>query len=189
MALAVSLRKGSYNKMLIAEAVDLARELGANVTLFQFNDFEMPLYDGDLESEIVLPTGARSLAKYILGCDGILISTPEYNHGIPGTFKNMIDWLSRTKPVPLDGKTCFLMSASPSMIGGQRGLWHSRQPLECVGTIVHPVMYSLPQADKAFDANGRIADPKRRERLKQNLAKFLQFAEALAVRPAAVAED
>lgn len=182
LAFAASRRKASYNKLLIDEAVDVARELGANVTLFQFSDFDVPLYDGDLELDIILPSGARQLAMQLLANDGLLLSTPEYNHSIPGTLKNLIDWVSRAKPYPTIGKTCFLMSASPGTVGGARGLWHTRQPLEAIGTLVYPTMYSLPGADKAFDSNGMFIDPKRRERLKEQLAEFMKFAESLTVR-------
>jgi chromate reductase len=180
LAFAASARKASYNKLLIDEAVDIARELGANVSLYQFKDFEAPLYDGDLELDIILPTGVKTFAKLLMSHDGMLISTPEYNHAMPGTLKNLIDWVSRPKPFPTLGKTCFLMSASPSVIGGQRGLWHTRQPMEAIGTIIYPAMYSLPEANKAFDQNGTLIDSKRRARLKELLAEFVSFADSVA---------
>jgi chromate reductase len=180
LAFAASARKASYNKLLIDEAVDVAREFGANVSLYQFKDFEAPLYDAELEMDIVLPTGIRTFAKLLMSHDGLLISTPEYNHAIPGTLKNLIDWVSRAKPYPTLGKTCFLMSASPSIIGGQRGLWHTRQPLEAIGTIVYPAMFSLPEANKAFDQNGTLLDTKRHERLKDMIVEFVGFAEAVS---------
>lgn len=179
LAFAASVRKESLNKLLIDEAVDIARECGANVQLYQFQDFDMPLYNGDLEREIILPAGAKLLCKLLMQCDGLMISTPEYNFSIPGTLKNAIDWVSRPKPSPLVGKSCFLLSASPSLVGGQRSLWHTRQPLEAIGSMVYPGMYSLPQADKAFDSAGRLNDEKRRESLRKQIGGFLQFATAL----------
>jgi NAD(P)H-dependent FMN reductase len=182
LAFAASARKESLNKLLIDEAVDLARDGGASIQLYQFQDFEMPLYNGDLEREIILPPGAKLLCKLLTQCDGLMISTPEYNFSMPGTLKNAIDWVSRPKPTPLLNKTCFLMSASPSLVGGQRCLWAVRQPLESIGTLVYPSMYSLPQADKAFDTGGRLIDEKRRETLKKQIEGFLGYAQALAPR-------
>lgn len=179
LAFAASARKESLNKLLIDEAVDIARELGASVQLYQFQDFDMPLYNGDLELEIILPPGAKLLCKLLVQCDGLLLSTPEYNFSMPGTLKNAIDWVSRPKPSPLVGKSCFLMSASPSLVGGQRALWHTRQPLEAIGSMVYPAMFSLPQAHQAFDGSGKLSDEKRRESLRKQLDGFLSYAAAL----------
>jgi NAD(P)H-dependent FMN reductase len=92
---------------------------------------------------------------------------------MPGTLKNAIDWVSRVKPMPLKNHACYLLSASPSLVGGLRGLWHLRQPLEGLGTFVVPYMYSLPQADKAFDENGQLADEKRVETLRTQVQQFV----------------
>lgn len=188
LAFAASARKASLNKLLIDEAVDIAREAGASVQLYQFQDFDMPLYNGDLELEIILPPGAKLLCKLLMQCDGVMISTPEYNAGMPGTLKNVIDWISRPKPSPLVGKSCFLLSASPSLIGGQRSLWQVRQPLEAIGAMVYPGMFSLPQADKAFDSSDRISDERRRASLQKQVSGFLNYAAALTPPKQAAAE-
>jgi NAD(P)H-dependent FMN reductase len=72
--------------------------------------------------------------------------------------KNTIDWLSRLKPMPLRGKRALLLSASPSPVGGNRGLWALRVPLEGLGVHVFPEMFSLPSAHAAM-SDGALKDP------------------------------
>ena len=163
-AMAGALRKASHNRALLGIAVAIAEKNGASVDLGDLRDFDMPLYDGDLEAASGIPEGAQRLAARITAADGLLIASPEYNFSLPGVLKNAIDWLSRTRPMPLRGKRALLLSASPSLVGGNRGLWALRVPLEVLGVHVYPDMYSLAQAHEKLDANG-INDPA--------LAKFL----------------
>jgi hypothetical protein len=69
------------------------------------------------------------------------------------------------------------MSASPSMVGGNRGLWSLRIPLEHLGARVFPDMFSLAAAHQAFSGDD-IADPKLHQRFEKNLEAFLALAEA-----------
>src|SRR5262249_8456428 len=87
-----SLRSGSYNTALLKAAVPL---LDAGVELEIALLHGIPLYDGDLETAEGLPDAARDLKARVTACDGLLLASPEYNNGIPGVFKNAIDWLSR----------------------------------------------------------------------------------------------
>ena len=103
------LRKGSFNKKLIRLAHSLIKDQpGIEADLHEFNEYRMPVYDGDLEMEQGIPEGVQRLAKKISEADAIIISSPEYNSGIPGPFKNAIDWLSRLIPVPLERKQILL---------------------------------------------------------------------------------
>jgi chromate reductase, NAD(P)H dehydrogenase (quinone) len=102
----------------------------------------------------------------------VIFSTPEYNGGIPGPFKNAIDWVSRISPMPWAGKKILLLGASPGKLGAVRGLGHSRVPLESIGAFVYPEMFGLPQANSAFDSAGRLNDSATEERLKKLLFKF-----------------
>ncbi len=182
LAFAASLRKDSWNRKLIKVAVDLARQLGAEVDHADFHEFDMPIYDGDVQSGSGLPPGAVEMIRRIESTDGLMISSPEYNFSLPGTIKNAVDWVSRAKPMPLKGKSAILLSASPSLVGGQRGLWALRVPLECLGVFVYPDMYSLPQADKQFDEGGGIKEVARVERLRKMLDGYLKAGRALAER-------
>ena len=87
-----SLRKGSYNTALLRAAAGLTPE---GVALDVVTLEGVPLYDGDLESRDSLPPAVAALKEAIVAADGVLLVTPEYNSGIPGVFKNAIDWTSR----------------------------------------------------------------------------------------------
>jgi NAD(P)H-dependent FMN reductase len=110
--------------------------------------------------------------------DAYLIASPEYNASMPGYLKNAIDWVSRIRPQPFNGRQGLLISASPSMAGGNRGLWSLRIPLEHLGSRVYPDMFSLAQAHEAFDPSGRIGNSTLQERFDRTIECFLDLVEA-----------
>jgi NAD(P)H-dependent FMN reductase len=170
-----ALRKDSLNKKFAREAQRLAGEIGGHeIELLDLKDYPMPVYDGDIEVESGLPDATKKLGEKISAADAIILSTPEYNGSIPGILKNVIDWLSRAKPVSLENKPLLLIAASPGALGGVRSLWQTRIPLEVVGVHVYPEMLGLPRAHEAFDENGRLKDEKMAERLKILIGKFLK---------------
>ncbi|HEX4912988.1 MAG TPA: NAD(P)H-dependent oxidoreductase [Vicinamibacterales bacterium] len=172
-----SLRADSLNQTLATLAARVAAQQGALVHRASMRDFDVPLYDGDAEKAEGIPPGAEEFKRRLQDCDAFIISSPEYNGSMPGVIKNLIDWTSRFRPQPFDGKQALLMSASPSMSGGNRGLWSLRVPLEHLGARVYPDMFSLAQAHKAI-VNDDIADPALRARFDKNLQAFLSLAEA-----------
>lgn len=180
LAFAASLRRGSWNRKLVQLAADLARQAGAEVDLADFREFDMPLYDADLHAASGIPAGAEEMARRIGAADGLLIASPEYNFSIPGTVKNAIDWVSRIQPVPFRGKSGMLLSASNGQVGGIRGLWQLRIPLEGLGVLLYPDMYALPWADKAFGPDGRLSDAVRQDRLAAMVQGYLGVARKLA---------
>jgi chromate reductase len=180
LAFAASLRRESWNRKLLGLAADLAREAGAEVDVAEFREFDMPLYDADLLALSGIPAGAGELARRVGPADGLLLASPEYNFSLPGTLKNAIDWVSRVRPVPLRGKSALLLSASNGQIGGVRGLWQLRIPLEGLGVLVYPDMYTLPWADKAFGSDGKLIEPERQTRLASMVGGYLALARKLA---------
>ena len=172
-----SLRADSLNQRLAALAGRICEQCGATVDLASMRDFDVPSYDGDAEQAQGIPTGAEELRRRLLESDAFVVSSPEYNGSMPGVFKNLIDWTSRYRPQPFDGKQGLLLSASPSMVGGNRGLWALRMPLEHLGARIYPDMFSLAQADKAL-VDGEIVDAALRARFEKNLQAFLSLAEA-----------
>ena len=174
LVFAGSLRTDSANKKFAREALRLAQEAGAEGEFIDLRDYPMPPYDGDIESGQGIPATTKALADKIAGVDGIIISTPEYNASIPGVLKNVIDWLSRNKPVSMEGKHLLLLAASPGALGGVRVLWHARQPFEMLGVHVFPNMLGLPDAYNAFDADGKLKDDKRLKPLVESFVKHLQ---------------
>ena len=172
-----SVRAGSLNRQLAALAARVAEQNGAKVDHASMRDFDVPLYNGDAEQADGIPAGATELRRRLLDCDAFIVSSPEYNGSMPGVFKNLIDWTSRFRPQPFDGKQGLLMSASPSMSGGNRGLWALRVPFEHLGARMYPDMFSLAQAHKVL-VDGDLTDSALRARFEKNLQAFLSLAEA-----------
>ncbi|MEE1805693.1 NADPH-dependent FMN reductase [Streptomyces sp. BE133] len=171
-------RARSANAQLASLASGLVAEAGAEVDMASMRDFDMPLYDGDVEAAEGLPAGALALCERIQRCDAFVISSPEYNGSVPGLLKNAIDWVSRVRPQPFKTRHALLLSASPSLIGGNRGLWALRVPLEHLGTRVYPDMFSLPRAHEGFTEDGQLARPEAQERLGEIISGFMQLVQA-----------
>ena len=172
-----SLRVESLNQRLSALAARIAAQKGATVDHASMRDFDVPAYDGDAETAGGIPKGAEELRRRLADSDAFIISSPEYNGSMPGMLKNLIDWTSRFRPQPFDGKHGLLLSASPSMMGGNRGLWALRVPFEHLGARIYPDMFSLAQGHKAL-VEGDIADAGLRARFEKNIEAFLSLAEA-----------
>ncbi|MEE2969296.1 MAG: NAD(P)H-dependent oxidoreductase [Pseudomonadota bacterium] len=181
-ATATSLRMGSFNRKLINLAAGIMRTEGHEVDLANFHEFDMPFYDADLQEAVGMPAGALELARRINESDACVMAVPEYNYSIPGILKNAIEWLSRMEKVPLANRTMNIISAAPSPVGGNRGLWQTRIPLECVGAWLYPGMFSLAQADLAFNEDGTLKDPALSERLVFVLKDYLSVTAAFNVR-------
>ena len=112
-----SLRPQSYNTALLRAAQTL---VDADVTLDAATLHGIPLYDGDLEQREGLPAPVAELKERIVASDGVLLVTPEYNNGIPGVFKNAIDWLSRPAadiPRVFGNRPFAVIGASPGGFG------------------------------------------------------------------------
>ena len=114
LAIPGALRKGSFNRMLLNEAITAfgpAKVLEA--------DLNLPLYDGDLEEAEGIPAAVQQLADQIATADAIVIASPEYNKGIPGVLKNALDWVSRVPGNVLAGKPVVVISAAAGRTGGE----------------------------------------------------------------------
>jgi NAD(P)H-dependent FMN reductase len=178
LVLGASLREGSLNDRLATLAANVAEGKGAAVERATMSQFECPAYDLDVETSTGLPAGAQALHDKLQSVDGFMIASPEYNASMPGVLKNTIDWVSRFRPQPFNGKQAFLMSASPSMTGGKIGLWALRQPLEHLGARTYPDMFALAQAHRAFDDSGHIADTKLQNWFETTIECFIDLVEA-----------
>ncbi|MFD8030949.1 NADPH-dependent FMN reductase [Streptomyces sp. NPDC059717] len=173
-----ALRADSSNARLAALVARLLSDTGAAVDLASMRDFDMPLYDGDMEAAEGLPPGALALRDRLDRSDAFVIASPEYNASVPGVLKNAIDWVSRVRPQPFKTKHAMLVSASPSLVGGNRGLWALRVPLEHLGTRVYPDMFSVADSYQAFAEDGTLADSGLQQRLTETVAGFLSLVEA-----------
>jgi NAD(P)H-dependent FMN reductase len=158
VAFAGSLRKGSFNRLALRYAVAGAREAGAEVEeLGPEHLAALPLYDGDLERNGRFPEPVEAWRARIRACDGLLIASPEYNHGISGGLKNAIDWASRS-PNAFSGKVAASFGASAGAQGTARSQMNLRLCLSAVNVWVLPRTVLIASARDAFDEAGNLKD-------------------------------
>ena len=163
-----SLRQGSYNRALLRAAKELAP---ASLSIEIFDLEAIPLYNADVEAKGD-PAPVAAFKSAIGKADGLLMATPEYNHGVPGVMKNAFDWASRPpRAAVLSGKPVGLIGASPGMTGTARGQSQLRQAFEFTNS------YAMPQpellvfrANEKFDAEGRLKDDATRSLLQRYLS-------------------
>jgi chromate reductase len=167
LAVAGSMRSGSFNRKLLRIGVQAAEKEGAEVDLVDLRELNLPLYDGDLEAREGLPEGAVRFKERIGRADGLLIASPEYNTSVPGTFKNAIDWASRGPDDVFENKIAALMGASPGGFGAVRSLLHLRQILTGLGVWLIPSQVTLSRAHQAFDPEGALKDPEKQNEIAQ----------------------
>jgi chromate reductase len=194
LALPGSLRRGSFNRRLLENAVRLAP---AELAIGIYTDLSaVPLFDEDLEAATDGgPEGVRRLRDAVAAADGVLIATPEYNQSLPGVLKNAIDWLSRAAPTGLSsgevliGKPVAIMGASPGRWGTRLAQAALRQVLAATEAVVMPApMLFVRDAALAFDADGLLVDASALCSLQDLLRAFghwIDHVGALAIRPAA----
>ncbi len=181
LVVGASLRSSSLNVRLAGEVASVLRAAGHEATLADYRTWAVAHYDGDIDSA-GKPDDVEALGAQVASHDALIIVSPEYNFSAPGTLKNAIDWLSRFRPTPLAKLPILLASASPSLVGGNRGLWALRVPLESLGAFVYPAMFSLAQANQAFAEGGGLADAGMQQRLSSTVADFADFAARLATK-------
>lgn len=177
LVFAASLQKNSVNKKLARLAANIVEKHGGIVDFADMSEFDCPSYNQDVES-VEFPTGAKNFLNRLNANDAFMISSPEYNFSMPGVLKNAIDWVSRFRPQPFNDKHCLLMSASPSMAGGNRGLWALRIPLEHLGSHVYPHMFSLAVSHQAFNEENRLNNTTLEKRFEENIKAFIELVEA-----------
>lgn len=173
-----SLHAQSHNAKLAQLAAQIVDQNGGFADLASMREFDSPSFDADIEETQGLPPGAERLRERLEASDAFIIASPEYNASMPGVIKNVIDWVSRAKPQPFNELHGLLMSASPSMMGGNRGLWALRVPLEHLGARIYPDMFSLAQSHNAIGIDGRISDPELQKRFESNILNFMDLVEA-----------
>jgi chromate reductase, NAD(P)H dehydrogenase (quinone) len=172
-----SMRQASLNTKLANLVAEHAKQRRVVVDMASMRDFDCPSYDGDAETASGIPPGAKELHRRLNNANAFVIVSPEYNAAMPGVLKNAIDWASRFRPQPFDSRHGLLLSASPSLAGGNRGLWSLRVPLEHLGARIFPDMFSLAMAHKAF-VDERLADAALQQRLEKTVDNFIELVEA-----------
>lgn len=173
-----SLRAASFNRALLRAAKELAP---AEMKIEILEIGGIPVFNADLEAEGD-PEPVAAFKRAVGGADGLLIATPEYNLGVPGVTKNVIDWASRPpRGSVLDGKPVAVMGATPGMGGTARGQSQLRQ------AFVFTNSYAMPQpevlvrkASDLFDSDGRLTDEATREHVARFLVAFGAWIRRLA---------
>ena len=170
LGIAGSLRRASFNRSLLRAAQELAPN---DLVVDIFDLIDVPLYNGDIEADGD-PAPVARLKEAIRSSHGVLMATPEYNHGVPAVMKNAVDWASRPPgTAPLGGKPVAIMGASPGITGSARGQSQLRQAFEFTNSFAMPQPELLVfKAHEKFDAEGRLIDEATRQHLQRFLVAF-----------------
>lgn len=171
-----SLRQQSYNTALLRAA---QAQMGPDAELELVTLHGIPLYDGDVETRDGIPQAVSDLKVKIIGSDGLLLATPEYNNGIPGVFKNAIDWLSRPPadiPQVFGNRPVAVIGAS---IGGFGTILAQQAWLPVLRTLGARQWSGgrlmVSRAGKVFDENGALIDDAVRKQLGEFMQGFAGF--------------
>ncbi|SLN52955.1 FMN-dependent NADPH-azoreductase [Roseovarius albus] len=147
-----SLRKGSYNRMLLTHA---AAAFGEATVVDA--DLNLPLYDGDVEANEGIPAAVQTLVDQITQADAIVIAAPEYNKSISGVLKNAIDWVSRVPDGVLAQKPVVVLSAAAGRTGGETAQFVTMQVLlQLQAHIIPGPAVLVAAAMNEFDAEGNL---------------------------------
>lgn len=179
LAFSGSTREDSMHKKLVNEAAQMAKQMGASVTVIDLRDYPMPFYDGDLEDKSGMPDKAKEFRALMEQNDVIVIASPEYNGSISAVLKNAIDWASRgerggSSRSAFKGKKFVLVSTSPGKGGGARGIAHLKTVIENIGGEIAGQPVTVPEGGMAFDAQGSLTNATSAMNLKQSLKQALK---------------
>lgn len=164
LVFAGSTRLNSWNRKLASVVAAMASRSGADVTHIELADFDIPMYNADLETRGT-PNDVLRLKQLGYEHPAWIICTPEYNASYPALLKNTLDWISspvKGDPVWSDdmrssrGKVVGMLSASPGGLGGLRSQSHLLPLLVNLECWVAPKNFALGKAADAFDAQGQL---------------------------------
>lgn len=176
LAISGSLRAASYNTALLHAARELAPE-GVAIEIFRPHD--LPFFNQDVEDQGD-PAPVAAWKAAVREADALLIACPEYNGGLTAVLKNAIDWASRGKPAPLDGKIACALGASPGITGTVRAQDALRLNLKRAGCELAPLGDILVGQAHAKFENGVLTDERTRQAIARHLASFVSIVGARA---------
>lgn len=187
LVFAGSTRVHSFNRRLAAAAASMAAEAGAEVSHIELADFDIPIYNADLEA-LGTPDAVVRLKQVMFDHPAWLICSPEYNGSYTALLKNTIDWASspiKSDPQwsdgykPLRGKVVGMLSASNGALGGLRSQSHLAPLLLNLDCWLAPTAFALRRAADAFDANGALVSEIHRARVRAVIDQVLWAAQRL----------
>jgi chromate reductase len=149
-----SLRKDAINEVLRKHMSMKLREAGVEVTDLDLNEFEMPIFNQDIEDAGQTPEAAKKLADMFRSYDIVLIISPEYNGGVTPLIANLISWVSREKPNPFKHAVFGIGGLSDGKYATIFALSHLRDSLSKIGALVVPTLLGLGPYPDVFDADG-----------------------------------
>ena len=182
-----STRQNSFNRKLAHVTADMARASGAEVTHIELADFDIPMYNADLEAKGTPPDVMR-LKQLMYEHPAWIICAPEYNGSYTALLKNTIDWASspvKSDPVWKDGFRSFsgkvvgLLSASPGGLGGLRSLSHLTPLMMNMQCWVAPKQFALARAFEAFAEDGSLKQDAHRAGVQAVVDQVLWAAQKL----------
>lgn len=174
LAVSGSLRAASYNTALLRACQTLAPD---EMAIEIFGLGELPFFNQDVEEQGD-PAPVAAWKDAVRGADGLLIACPEYNGGLTAVLKNALDWASRGKPAPLDGKLACALGASPGITGTVRAQDALRLNLRRAGCDLAPLSDILVgQVHTKFE-DGALTDERTRQAIARHLASFAAIIRA-----------
>ena len=191
LVFAGSTRQLSFNRRLATVTAHMARASGADVTHIELADFDVPMYNADLEAQGTPPDVMR-LKALMHEHPAWIVSTPEYNASYPALLKNTLDWVSspvKGNPEWTDGfkssrgKVVGVLSASPGALGGLRSQSHLAPLLINLECWLAPKNFALGRAGEAFAADGSLVDERARKSVQAVIDQVLWAAGRLATAP------
>lgn len=146
----------------------------ANIDICEIKD--LPAFNKEVKQT---PETVQELADKIIAADGVIISTPEYNHSIPAILKSTLEWLSYTSQ-PLIDKPVMITGASYGRLGSSRAQTHLRQILdapELKARIMPSSEFLLGFSLQAFNEEGQLKDQDKIKELEEQFNNFIYFVE------------
>jgi NAD(P)H-dependent FMN reductase len=172
VAFSGSIRKGSFNQIILDLAVAAAEDAGAKVDALTLADYPMPLYNADLQVEEGVPDSTHDLYARIREADAVMIASPEYNAGYTPLLKNTIDWLSRIDKYVFMPRKIGLLCASTGRLAGAAARQQTVRLFETMFVEVYEETFGLGKAkEKIID--GRLVDGTEIERLDEWTRSFV----------------
>jgi chromate reductase len=169
LGLCGSLRKGSYNRMLLNLASEVAP---SDVAVTEFDMREIPFFDGD-EFAKGYPASAQAFREAVRAADGVVIVTPEYNFAMSAVLKNAIDWASRGNDQPFANKPVTVLSATMGPLGGARVQYEVRRIMQLMQVFFMPRPETfVGVAQNKFDAEGKCTDEATRKFVTEHMAAY-----------------